>query len=254
LGEVAHAAHQQDARRGSSPRRHLPPYAESARCLMSSSKGKRASGTGRALMVGSAILFGGGGGLLLVLLYTGAHLQSIRRGAPDRARRAGRRVADRLPVRDPQGRLVRLAAAHHRGAAAAAYVLARRRHQRERPGNVPDHHRPGRRPGRGRSEPGPVQPEQQLAKVSDWLTKLLLGAGLVSLTQLGKPLSHLVDTVARGVDGVPLGAAPTSAARPARATGTGCVTIRSIGGLAPSRSLPRSSDPLMIKRAAWPTG
>jgi len=42
---------------------------------MHSSKSKRDSGTGRALMVGSAILFGGG--LLLVLLYTGAHVQSI---------------------------------------------------------------------------------------------------------------------------------------------------------------------------------
>ena len=42
---------------------------------MNSSKSKRDSGTGRTLMVGSAILFGGG--LLLVLLYTGAHVQSI---------------------------------------------------------------------------------------------------------------------------------------------------------------------------------
>jgi hypothetical protein len=38
-----------------------------------------------------------------------------------------------------------------------------------------------------------------LAEVSDWLTKLLLGAGLVSLTKIGQPLRHLIDTVAKGL-------------------------------------------------------
>jgi hypothetical protein len=33
------------------------------------------------------------------------------------------------------------------------------------------------------------------------LTKLLLGAGLVSLTHLGQPLGELIDTVARGLGG-----------------------------------------------------
>ncbi len=46
---------------------------------MSANKGKRDAGTGRALMVGSTILLGGG--LLLVLLYTGAHLQSMGWGS-----------------------------------------------------------------------------------------------------------------------------------------------------------------------------
>lgn len=38
-----------------------------------------------------------------------------------------------------------------------------------------------------------------LAEVSDWLTKLLLGAGLVGLTQLGPPARSLINAVARGL-------------------------------------------------------
>jgi hypothetical protein len=41
-------------------------------------------------------------------------------------------------------------------------------------------------------------PSSNLAEISDWLTKLLLGAGLVSITKLGDPLSKLVDDVAAG--------------------------------------------------------
>ena len=44
-------------------------------------------------------------------------------------------------------------------------------------------------------------PSTNLAEISDWLTKLLLGAGLVSLTRLGQPLGELIDTVARGLGG-----------------------------------------------------
>lgn len=43
-------------------------------------------------------------------------------------------------------------------------------------------------------------PSSNLAEVSDWLTKLLLGAGLVSLTKLGEPIGRLIDTVARGLE------------------------------------------------------
>lgn len=43
-------------------------------------------------------------------------------------------------------------------------------------------------------------PSTNLAEVSDWLTKLLLGAGLVGLTQLGGPLGTLVNTVAGGLE------------------------------------------------------
>jgi hypothetical protein len=42
-------------------------------------------------------------------------------------------------------------------------------------------------------------PSTNLAEVSDWLTKLLLGAGLVSLTKLGGPLGNLIDSIASGV-------------------------------------------------------
>jgi hypothetical protein len=38
-----------------------------------------------------------------------------------------------------------------------------------------------------------------LAEISDWLTKLLLGAGLVGLTHLSKPLGALVNDVAAGL-------------------------------------------------------
>jgi hypothetical protein len=44
-------------------------------------------------------------------------------------------------------------------------------------------------------------PSSNLAEISDWLTKLLLGAGLVELTRLGQPLSKLIDNVARGLGG-----------------------------------------------------
>jgi hypothetical protein len=39
-------------------------------------------------------------------------------------------------------------------------------------------------------------PSSNLSEVSDWLTKLLLGAGLVQLTHLGAPLGDLIDHVA----------------------------------------------------------
>lgn len=42
-------------------------------------------------------------------------------------------------------------------------------------------------------------PSSNLAEVSDWLTKLLLGAGLVQLTHLGAPIGSLIDHVAAGL-------------------------------------------------------
>jgi hypothetical protein len=42
-------------------------------------------------------------------------------------------------------------------------------------------------------------PSTNLAEVSDWLTKLLLGAGLVSITRLGKPIGSLIHNVADGI-------------------------------------------------------
>jgi hypothetical protein len=38
-----------------------------------------------------------------------------------------------------------------------------------------------------------------LAEISDWLTKLVLGAGLVELTRLGGPVARLIDNVAAGL-------------------------------------------------------
>ena len=52
-------------------------------------------------------------------------------------------------------------------------------------------------------------PSTNLAEISDWLTKLLLGAGLVELTRLGRPLGVLVDTVARGLENIPPAATPS---------------------------------------------
>jgi hypothetical protein len=55
--------------------------------------------------------------------------------------------------------------------------------------------------GQGQTEMQRVLPSTNLAEISDWLTKLLLGAGLVSLTRLGRPLSQLIGNVARGLGG-----------------------------------------------------
>jgi hypothetical protein len=46
---------------------------------------------------------------------------------------------------------------------------------------------------------GAFSPSTNLAEISDWLTKLLLGAGLVSLTHLGRPIGKLIDDVASGL-------------------------------------------------------
>jgi Putative Ig domain len=42
-------------------------------------------------------------------------------------------------------------------------------------------------------------PNTNLPEVSDWLTKLLLGAGLVQLTHLGPPVGRLIDHVSLGL-------------------------------------------------------
>jgi len=56
-------------------------------------------------------------------------------------------------------------------------------------------------------------PSSNLAEVSDWLTKLLLGAGLVQLTRLGAPIGHLIDSVAAGLTAATGTPAPSSAAK-----------------------------------------
>ena len=42
-------------------------------------------------------------------------------------------------------------------------------------------------------------PSSNLSEVSDWLTKLLLGAGLVQLTHLGAPIGALINHIAAGL-------------------------------------------------------
>jgi hypothetical protein len=69
----------------------------------------------------------------------------------------------------------------------------------------------GSRGDAGTDPASPVQasqftPSTNLAEISDWLTKLLLGAGLVELTRLGRPLTSLVDAVARAMQDVAPGA------------------------------------------------
>ena len=56
-------------------------------------------------------------------------------------------------------------------------------------------------------------PSTNLAEVSDWLTKLLLGAGLVQLTHLGEPISHLIDSIAAGLTPATAPSIPSSAAK-----------------------------------------
>jgi hypothetical protein len=66
--------------------------------------------------------------------------------------------------------------------------------------------------GRGQRETPRFLPSSNLAEISDWLTKLLLGAGLVELTRLGQPLSKLIDNVARGLGGATASGAVTESA------------------------------------------
>jgi hypothetical protein len=56
-------------------------------------------------------------------------------------------------------------------------------------------------------------PSSNLAEVSDWLTKLLLGAGLVQLTRLGEPVGHLINSVAAGLTPATAQPFPSSAAK-----------------------------------------
>lgn len=63
-----------------------------------------------------------------------------------------------------------------------------------------------------RAAAGEFTPSTNLSEVSDWLTKLLLGAGLVQLTQLGEPLGNLIGTIASGMEQVPTGTQPSRSA------------------------------------------
>jgi hypothetical protein len=69
--------------------------------------------------------------------------------------------------------------------------------------------------GQLRHEQGSVAytPSSNLAEVSDWLTKLLLGAGLVQLTHLGAPIGHLIDSVGAGLTAAAGTPVPSSAAK-----------------------------------------
>jgi hypothetical protein len=53
--------------------------------------------------------------------------------------------------------------------------------------------------GQLRQQSDAYSPSSNLAEVSDWLTKLLLGAGLAQLTHLATPISHLIDNIAAGL-------------------------------------------------------
>jgi Putative Ig domain len=52
---------------------------------------------------------------------------------------------------------------------------------------------------RQQQTPAAYTPSSNLAEVSDWLTKLLLGAGLVQLTRLGRPIGDLIGHVSAGL-------------------------------------------------------
>ncbi|MBV9452199.1 MAG: hypothetical protein JO345_40560 [Streptosporangiaceae bacterium] len=56
-----------------------------------------------------------------------------------------------------------------------------------------------------------LTPSTNLAEISDWLTKLLLGAGLVELTRLGRPMTSLANSIARAMQGIPAVARPPEA-------------------------------------------
>lgn len=53
--------------------------------------------------------------------------------------------------------------------------------------------------GTGQTKASSFAPSTNLAEVSDWLTKLLIGASLVSLSKLGPPIGRLIDSIAGGL-------------------------------------------------------
>ncbi len=75
---------------------------------------------------------------------------------------------------------------------------------------------------------GAFEPSTNLAEISDWLIKLLLGAGLVGLTHLGPPLTRLIDAVARGL--APAGRATEAAVVMAAAILVTYVVLGFLGG------------------------
>lgn len=67
--------------------------------------------------------------------------------------------------------------------------------------------------GQARLSSHTFSPSTNLAEISDWLTKLLLGAGLVSLSRLGGPIGRLIDDVAGGLFGLTSNPAIVQAAK-----------------------------------------
>ncbi|MDT0353374.1 hypothetical protein [Pseudonocardia charpentierae] len=64
---------------------------------------------------------------------------------------------------------------------------------------------------------GQFTPSTNLSEISDWLTKLLLGAGLVQLGSLARLAGVLVHAIAQGISTTTTGTAPVSAGATAMA-------------------------------------
>jgi hypothetical protein len=78
---------------------------------------------------------------------------------------------------------------------------------------------------------GTFSPSTNLAEISDWLTKLLLGAGLVSLSHLGRPVAELINDVAGALHGPTAGANAIQAAKvTAGAVMIGFIVLGILGG------------------------
>jgi len=56
---------------------------------------------------------------------------------------------------------------------------------------------------KGQSGSSPPPPPTNLEEIADWLTKLILGAGLVELTRLKGPISDFAAFMAHGLDPAP---------------------------------------------------
>lgn len=85
--------------------------------------------------------------------------------------------------------------------------------------------------GQARASTGGFSPSTNLAEISDWLTKLLLGAGLVSLSRLGGPIGKLIDDVASGLHSPAADAGAIQSAKVvAGATMAGFVFLGILGG------------------------
>ena len=108
----------------------------------------------------------------------------------------------RVPLGDPPVRVGRLGDPRGRSAR-RGWGIRRRRTARLSVRDSPQPRRP--RGGKGGSGTGAYRPNTNLEQISDWLTKILVGVGLVQFTTLARHAGDLVEFLGPPLGGAPLG-------------------------------------------------